>query len=39
MAELGFAPMRVFASKGRIFGRDPGVFGSGCDEYVYKRTA
>lgn len=23
----------------RIFGKPPGIFGSGCDEYVYKRPA
>ncbi len=39
MAELGFKPLRVFAPTGRIFGRDPGLFGSGCDEYVYKRSS
>jgi 2-polyprenyl-6-hydroxyphenyl methylase/3-demethylubiquinone-9 3-methyltransferase len=39
MRTLGFAPVRVFAPKGRIFARYSGVFGSGCDEYVYQRTA
>jgi len=39
MTELGFNPVRVFARKGRILGRNPGVFGSGCDEYVYRRIA
>ena len=37
MLRLGFAPVQVHARKGRLFGRDPGVFGSGCDEYVYCR--
>lgn len=37
MAELDFAPVRVLARRGRLLGRDPGVFGSGCDEYVYRR--
>lgn len=38
MDELGFVPERVLVGKGRIFGRDPGFFGSGCDEYVYRRA-
>lgn len=38
MRALGFVPERVFARKGRLFGRDPGFFGSGCDEYVYRRS-
>jgi 2-polyprenyl-6-hydroxyphenyl methylase/3-demethylubiquinone-9 3-methyltransferase len=37
MQDLDFSPVRVFARKGRIFGRDPGFFGSGCDEYVYRK--
>lgn len=39
MGGLGFAAERVFARKGKLFGRDPGFFGSGCDEFVYKRVA
>lgn len=35
MCELGFVPVRSFVRKGRVFGRDVGLFGSGCDEYVY----
>lgn len=34
-----FAAERRFARKGKLLGRNPGFFGSGCDEYVYKRTA
>lgn len=34
---LGFEAVRVFARKGRFGGRSLGVFGSGCDEYVYRR--
>lgn len=34
---LGFEPLRLFVRHGRLWGRDPGVFGSGCDEYVYRR--
>lgn len=37
MASLGLRKERVFTRKGRLLGRDPGVFGSGCDEYVYRR--
>ena len=37
MQSLGFRSERIFARKGRILGRDPGFFGSGCDEYVYRR--
>jgi 2-polyprenyl-6-hydroxyphenyl methylase/3-demethylubiquinone-9 3-methyltransferase len=39
MRTLGFAPVRVFAPRGRIFARYSGVFGSGCDEFVYQRVA
>ncbi|TXF13346.1 class I SAM-dependent methyltransferase [Pelomicrobium methylotrophicum] len=37
MARLHFTPIRVFARHGRFWGRDPGIFGSGCDEYVYRK--
>ena len=36
MNELNFSEVRSFVSQGRYFGRNPGIFGSGCDEYVYK---
>jgi len=39
MRSLGFERVRVFASRGRLLGRNPGFFGSGCDEFVYRRTA
>ncbi len=39
MNSLGFEPVRIFSRKGRWFGRDSGIFGSGCDEYVYRRLA
>lgn len=39
LRSLGFAAERVFARKGRLFGRDPSIFGSGCDEYVYRRIS
>lgn len=39
MGELGFSVERVFARKGKLFGRDPGFFGTGCDEFVYRRAA
>jgi SAM-dependent methyltransferase len=37
MTELRLVPVRVFVSRGRFFGRYSGLFGSGCDEYVYRR--
>ena len=37
MDSLGFEPVRIFARPRRLFGRDPGFFGSGCDEYVYRK--
>ncbi len=37
MNGLGFSPVRAFVRYGRFLGRDSGVFGSGCDEYVYRR--
>ncbi len=37
MQGLSFVKERIFARSGRWFGRDSGVFGSGCDEYVYRR--
>jgi 2-polyprenyl-6-hydroxyphenyl methylase/3-demethylubiquinone-9 3-methyltransferase len=37
MGRLGFDPIRVVAYKGRLLGRHSGLFGSGCDEYVYRR--
>lgn len=33
----GFVHERSFVRKGRLLGRDLGFFGSGCDEYVYRR--
>jgi SAM-dependent methyltransferase len=35
MCGLGFVRLRSFVRNGRLFGRDIGLFGSGCDEYVY----
>lgn len=37
MDALGFEPVRLFVRAGQVFGRDPGFFGSGCDEYVYRK--
>ncbi|TSE18192.1 Ubiquinone biosynthesis O-methyltransferase [Tepidimonas alkaliphilus] len=37
MQKLGFSRERVFARQGRFFGRSTGLFGSGCDEYVYRK--
>ncbi len=37
MHALGLVCERSFVRKGRILGRDFGLFGSGCDEYVYRR--
>jgi 2-polyprenyl-6-hydroxyphenyl methylase/3-demethylubiquinone-9 3-methyltransferase len=38
MDELGLHQERAFIRKGRVFGRDVGIFGSGCDEFVYARS-
>jgi 2-polyprenyl-6-hydroxyphenyl methylase/3-demethylubiquinone-9 3-methyltransferase len=38
MTGLKFMPVRIFARKGRFWGRGSGIFGSGCDEYVYKKV-
>ncbi len=38
MRQLGFAVERIFARRGWLLGRDPGVFSSGCDEFVYRRV-
>ena len=38
MSELGFARVREFAARGLLGGRRVGLFGSGCDEYVYRRV-
>lgn len=37
MSALGFVAERVQTRQGRWWGRDTGLFGSGCDEYVYAR--
>lgn len=37
MRTLGFERVRSFAGRGRFFGRHTGIFGSGCDEFVYRR--
>jgi len=40
MTELALAQVRTFTRQGwfgRLFGIDHGVFGSGCDEYIYSR--
>lgn len=37
MCDLGFVLVRSSVRKGRVFGRDIGLFGSGCDEYLYQR--
>jgi 2-polyprenyl-6-hydroxyphenyl methylase/3-demethylubiquinone-9 3-methyltransferase len=38
MTSLGLQEVRKFVSKGRFFGRHTGLFGSGCDEFVYGRV-
>lgn len=35
LGRLDCVPVRRFVRHGKIFGRDPGVFGTGCDEYVF----
>lgn len=37
MGGLGLVHVRSFVARGRFWGRYTGVFGSGCDEYVYRR--
>lgn len=40
MTQLGLVPVRSWAHLGRLgrlLGRNPGILGSGCDEYVYAR--
>ncbi|MCX7900996.1 MAG: class I SAM-dependent methyltransferase [Burkholderiaceae bacterium] len=37
MRKLGFSQVREFARKGGVLGRHTGLFGSGCDEYVYRK--
>lgn len=39
MSELGFARVREFCKRGLLGGRRVGLFGSGCDEYVYRRVS
>lgn len=38
MAAAGLVCIREFIRPGRFFGRHLGFFGSGCDEYVYRRS-
>jgi len=38
MAALGFSAERVFAREGGVMGREIGLLGSGCDEFVYMRA-
>jgi 2-polyprenyl-3-methyl-5-hydroxy-6-metoxy-1,4-benzoquinol methylase len=38
LQQLGFEAERVLARSGRLLGRDPGLLGSGCDEYVFRRA-
>jgi 2-polyprenyl-3-methyl-5-hydroxy-6-metoxy-1,4-benzoquinol methylase len=38
MASLDFLPIRVFAPKRRLLGAVTEVFGSGCNEYVYRHN-
>lgn len=37
MQDLDFVLVRRFTRTGRFLGRNVGWFGSGCDEYVYRR--
>lgn len=39
MSELGFARVREFTARGLLGERRVGLFGSGCDEYVYRRVS
>jgi 2-polyprenyl-6-hydroxyphenyl methylase/3-demethylubiquinone-9 3-methyltransferase len=38
MGALGFQRVLEFSVKGRILGKHSGVFGSGCDEFSYRRV-
>ena len=37
MLDIGLYRELAFTRRGWLFGRSPGVFGSGCDEYTYIR--
>ncbi len=37
MRALGFERVRSFVGRARFFRRNTGIFGSGCDEFVYRR--
>lgn len=39
LRSLGFVPTTVRAKRGFLGGRELGIFGSGCDEYVYRHTS
>ncbi len=39
MRPLRFEQVQSFTRKGWLFGREFGFFGSGCDEYVYRRSS
>jgi hypothetical protein len=36
MTSLKLSHVRSFVAQGWAFGRNPGLFGSGCDEFVYR---
>lgn len=38
ITRLGFSLRKFNGSKGKLFGRDLGIFGSGCDEYLFQRS-
>ncbi len=38
MRGMGFVLERAFVRRGKLLGRDLGLFGSGCDEYLYLRA-
>jgi 2-polyprenyl-3-methyl-5-hydroxy-6-metoxy-1,4-benzoquinol methylase len=37
LAKLSFCLRKFNGSRGKLFGRDLGIFGSGCDEYLFQR--
>ena len=39
MHTWGLVPVKILVQRGRAFGRHTGLFGSGCDEYVYRRAS
>jgi 2-polyprenyl-6-hydroxyphenyl methylase/3-demethylubiquinone-9 3-methyltransferase len=39
MTQVGLKRQMVFSQPGQVFGKSIGLFGAGCDEFVYVRPA